>query len=87
MFRRFVLHVLGYCSAVWCSAADTGLKLLCGVVSGASFLNGGVFESDLAHRRSVAVLCMLVRSGASGCTLFVVLYLYRICLLELHAVL
>ena len=27
-FRGFVLPVLGYCSAVWCSAADTYLKLL-----------------------------------------------------------
>ena len=44
-----------------CSAADTHLKLLGGVVSGASFLTGGVFECDLAHRRSVAVLCMLYK--------------------------
>ena len=35
---------------------DYGMDL---VVSGASFLTGGVFECDLAHRRSVAVLCML----------------------------
>ena len=48
-----------YCSAVWSSAADTHLRLLDRVVSGASFLTGGVFECDLAHRRSVAVLCML----------------------------
>ena len=58
-FRGFVLPVLEYCSAVWCSAADTHLRLLDRVVSGASFLTGGVFECDLAHRRSVAVLCML----------------------------
>ena len=58
-FRRFVLLVLDYCSAVWCSAADTQFKLLDRVVNGASFLTGGVFESDLAHRRSVAVLCIL----------------------------
>ena len=52
---------LGHCSAVWCSAADTHLKLLDRVVSFASFQfpNWGVFESDLAHRRSVALLCML----------------------------
>ena len=49
-FRGFVLPVLQYCSAVWCSAAD--LKLVDRVVSGASFLIGGVFECDLAHRRS-----------------------------------
>ena len=31
------------------------------VVSSASFLTGGVFECDLAHRRSMAVLCMLYK--------------------------
>ena len=50
-----------YSSAAWCSAADTHLRLLDRVVSGASFLTGGVFECDLAHRRSVAVLCMLYK--------------------------
>ena len=60
-FRGFVLPVLEYCSAVWCSAADTHLRLLDRVVSGASLLTGGVFESDLAHRLSVAVLCMLYK--------------------------
>ena len=58
-FRGFVLPVLKYCSAVWCSAADTHLKLLDRAVSGAWFLTGGVFECDIAHRRSAAVLCML----------------------------
>ena len=58
-FRGFVVPILEYCSAVWCSAANTHLKLLDHVVSGASFLTGGVFECDLAHRRSVAVLRML----------------------------
>ena len=55
------MPVLEYCSAVWCSAADTHHRLLDRVVSGASFLTGGVFECDLAHRRSVAVLCMLYK--------------------------
>ena len=59
--RGFVLPVLEYCSAVWCSAADTHLRLLDRVVSGASFLTGGVFECELAHRRSVAVFCMLYK--------------------------
>ena len=44
-FRGFVLPVLEYCSAVWCSAADTHLKLLDRIVSGANFLTGGVFVS------------------------------------------
>ena len=60
-FRGFVLPVLEYCSAVWCSAADTHLKLLDREVSGARFLAEGVFECDISHRRSVAVLCMLYK--------------------------
>ena len=43
-FLGFVLPVLEYCSAVWCSAADTHLKLLDRAVSGARFLTGGVFS-------------------------------------------
>ena len=58
-FRFFVLPVSEYCSAVWCSAAYTHLKLLDPAVIGARFLTGGVLECDIAHRRSVAVLCML----------------------------
>ena len=34
-FRGFVLPVLEHCSAVWCSATETQLKLLGRVVSGA----------------------------------------------------
>ena len=61
-FRGFYLPVLEYCSAVWCLAADTYLKLLDRAVSGARFLTWGVFECDIAHRRSVAVLCMLYKT-------------------------
>ena len=61
-FLFFVLPVLEYCPAVWCSAADTHLKLLDRVVSGARFLTGGVFECYIAHRRSVAILCMLYKA-------------------------
>ena len=46
---------------MWCLAADTHLKLLDRVVSGACFLAGGVLNYDLSHRRSVAVLCMLYK--------------------------
>ena len=60
-FWGFVLPVLEYCSAVWRSAADTHLKLLDRVVSGACFLAGGVLNYNLSHRRSVAVLCMLYK--------------------------
>ena len=60
-FRGFVLPVLEYCSAVWCSAADRHLKLLDRAVSGARFLTGDVFECGIFHRRSLAVLCMLYK--------------------------
>ena len=48
--RGFFLPVLEYFSAVWCSAADTHLKLLYRAVSGARFLTGGVLECDITHR-------------------------------------
>ena len=53
--------VLEYCSAGWCSAADTNHKLLGRVVSGVCFIIGDVIECDIAHRRSLAVLCMLYK--------------------------
>ena len=37
------------------------IKLLDRAVSGVRFLTGGVFECDIAHCRSVAVLCMLYK--------------------------
>ena len=51
---------------MWCSAADSHLKLLDRVVRSAGFLPGGVLECDLAHHRSVAELCILfkVRSNS-----------------------
>ena len=57
-FWSFVLPVLEYCSAVWCSAADSHLKLLDKVVRSAGFLAGGVLDCNLAHRRSIAELYM-----------------------------
>ena len=60
-FWSLVLPVLEYCSAVWCSAADLHLKLLDRVVRSAGFLAGGVLECNLAHRRSLAELCMLFK--------------------------
>ena len=60
-FWCFVLPVLEYSSAVWCSATDTRLKLLDRVVSGACFLAGGVLNCYLSHRRSITVLCMLYK--------------------------
>ena len=46
---------------MWCSAADSHIKLLDRVVRGAGFLVGGVLECNLTHRRSVAMLCMLFK--------------------------
>ena len=60
-FWSFILPVLEYCSAVWCSADDRHLKLLDRVVSGACFLAGGVLKCNLFHCRYVAVLCMLYK--------------------------
>ena len=60
-FQGFVLPILEYCSAIWYSTADTHLKLLDRVVISARFQTGGVFECDIAHHRSVAVLCMLYK--------------------------
>ena len=58
-FWGFILPVLEYCSAVWCSAADSHLKLLLRVVRCAGFPAGGVLDCNRAHRRSVAELCLL----------------------------
>ena len=44
---------------MWCSAADSHLKLLYRVFRSAGFVAGGVLDCNLAHRRSVAELCML----------------------------
>ena len=58
---RFVLPALEYCSALWCSAADSHLTLLDRVVRCAGFLAGGVLDCNLVHHRSVAELCMLFK--------------------------
>ena len=46
---------------MWCSAADSHLKVLDRVVRSDGFLAGIVFECNLAHRRSVAEFCMLFK--------------------------
>ena len=61
-FLDFVQPVLECCSAEWCSAADTHRKLLDRAVSGARFLTVGVFECEIAHRRSVKILCLLYKN-------------------------
>ena len=46
---------------MWCSAADSHLKLLDSVVRSAGFIAGGVLHRNLDHCRSVAELCMLFK--------------------------
>ena len=58
-FRSFLLPGLEYCSAVWCSAADTHHRLLDSVVSDASFLTGSVFYCSSSI---CGLLCMLYKS-------------------------
>ena len=79
--------LLEYCSAVWCSAADTHLKLLDCIVSGACFLAGGVLNCNLSHRRSVAVLCMLYKIRCNPMHPLCALYLCLMCQSGLHPVL
>ena len=86
-FRGFVLLVSEYCSAVWCSATDTHLKLLDRAVNGARFLTGGVKSVTLliVDPWQYCVCCII--SGVTRCTLLMVLYLDRMCQWRLHAVL
>ena len=87
----FVDYSWQFCSSlgVWCSAAETHLKLLGSVFSGARFLIiiEGLFECDIAHRRSVAVLRMLYKIRCDPMQLFLVLNLGRMCQCGVHAVL
>ena len=46
---------------MWCSAADSHHKLPDRVVRSAGSLAGFVLDCNLAHRRSVAELCMLFK--------------------------
>ena len=61
VFILWIHSVLEYCSAVWCSAADSHIKQLDRVVRSAGFLAGRVLECNLAHRRPIAELCMLFK--------------------------
>ena len=65
-FRGFILPVFEYCSAVWCSAADTHLKLLYRAVSGTRFLTGGVFECDMIIIDLWQFCVCCIKSGAQN---------------------
>ena len=86
-FRGFVLPVLDYSSAVWCSAADTHLKLLDCAVSGARFLTGVCLSVTLLIVDPWQSCVCFIRSGVIQCTLLMVLYLDHMCQRRLHAVL
>ena len=86
-FRGFVLPVLEYCSAVWCSAADTHLKLLDRAVSGGRFLTGGCLSVTFLIVDPWQSWVCFIRSGVTLCTLLMVLYLDHMCLCGLHTVL
>ena len=47
--------VLEYCTALWCSAADTHLKLLDCSVSGNRFRTGSVLQRSMRDRRSSSI--------------------------------
>ena len=83
--RYFVLLVLEYCSAMWCSAADTHLKLTDAVLSDARFLTGGMLE--FAHRQYVAVLCMMYKIRCNPAHHLYCVYLGRMCKCVSHPVL
>ena len=72
-FRGFVLPVLEYCYAVWCSAADIHLKLLERAVSGARFLTEVCLSVTLLIVDSWQYLVWCIRSGVTRCTLIMVL--------------
>ena len=57
-YNAFLLPCLEYCSPVWCSAADSHLKLLDRVMSSIKFMLPNI-NVDLCHRRKVSSLCLL----------------------------
>ena len=86
-FLGFALPVLEYCSAVWCSAVDTHLKLLDRAVSGALCLTGVCLSVTLLIVDPWQPFVCFIRSGVTRWTLLMVLYLDRMYQRGLHAVL
>ena len=72
---------------MWCSAADTQLKVLDRVVSGAYFLTGVCLNVILLIVDLWQYCVCCIRSGVIRCTLFMVLYLSRMCQCGLHSLL
>ena len=69
MIDRFLEDAFGVLSWKFCSTVlQSGARLLIHILNlldraviGARFLTGIVFECEITHRRSVAVLCMLYK--------------------------
>ena len=76
-----------YCSAEWYFAANTHLKLLDCVISGAWFLTMGVFSVTLQISDLWQYYVWCIKSGVTKFTLFMALYLSHMCHCMLHAVL
>ena len=72
MLSLFVLPILEYCSAVWCSAVDTHIKLVDRVVSGACFLTGVCLTVTLLIVELWQYCVSSVRSEGILCTLFMI---------------
>ena len=78
-FQRFVLPILECCSSVWCSAADTHLKLLDREVSCARFLTEVCFSVPLLIVDPLQFCVCCIRSGVIRCTRLMMQYLDRMC--------
>ena len=86
MLLGFVLPVLKFCSAVWCSAADTlNYWTLLSVVP-SSYLGVCLSVTLLIIDLWQSFVCF-IRSGVTQRILLVVLYLDRMCQYRLHVVL
>ena len=86
-FQGFVLPVLECCFVVWCSAADTHLKLLHRVVSDASYILGACLSVTLLIVDMWQYFVLYIISDVTLCILFMVSYLHRMCQCGLHVVL
>ena len=86
-FRDFVLPVWEYCSAIWCSAANTLLN--CWTVQSVApgFLLVVCLSVTLLIVDPWQSFVCFIRSGVTRCTLLMVVYLDRMCQCGLHAVL
>ena len=87
-FRGFVLPVLECCSAVWCPAANTHLKLLDHAVSGARSLTGDCLSVTLlVVDLWQSCVCMLYKIRCNPVYPLNGIYMDHMCQCGLHTVL